>query len=314
MTLIPEAPSRCALTGIHFRWSVPGGLPSEALAPWAVFFLNGIGLDLEGFQDALEAPGLASSKFLYRHGYHVALTVPGFEDLKDRVPGSVLSMADQGCQVAAFMEHFLAEHPAQKIILYGFSFGSDLAVDVLLNLGTRFPLVRVILAEMNVNSHSCFITSRITSSFTAAKRQGPTRNQEAYKGFVSLVVKANVEGRISASLMQEMAFYFRTIARKDWDQLAQSAEEASENPEIRVARLLGATVDFPDTQFELVFSDVQDLRIFQRRLETWGGKLGKIRVFDSTSHEHFHHMRPAGVVENLGGWLQCVAESPRDSS
>ncbi len=313
MTSLPEPPSRCPLTGIQFHWAIPGGLPSGGSAPYAVFFLNGIGLDLEGFQDVIQAPSLASSKYVYRHGYHVALTVPGFEDLKDRLPSALFSMADQGRQVAAFMEHFLAEHPVDAVILYGFSFGSDLAVEVLSCLGSRLPLVRVVLTEMNVNAHSCFITSRITASFAAAKRLGTTRNQEAYKGFVSLVVKANVEGRISASLMEEMAFYFRAISRKDWDQLAQSAEEASENPEIRVTQLLGTTVDFPNTQFDLVFSDTQDLRIFQRRLETWGGPLGQIRVFDSTAHEHFHHMRPAGVAENLGGWLACVAEHPRHS-
>jgi len=125
-----------------------------------------------------------------------------------------------------------------------------------------------------------------------------------------LVVKANVEGRLSTSLMQDMAQYFRTIARKDWDQLARSAAEASDNPEARVARLLGITANARGSRFDLVFSDPQDLRIFQRRLDTWGGSLGQIRVFDATAHEHFHHNSRAGVLENLG-WVRKIEESPR---
>jgi len=299
MTTAPEALCLCPSTGIRHRWTVPGGLPGELPAPFAVFFLNGIGLDLEGFLNAIQAPELTLSKYPYRHGYHVALTAPGFEDLADRTSGDLFSMAEQGARVAAFMEAFLARHPAEQVILYGFSYGSDLAVEVLACLGNRLPLVRVLLTEMNVNAHSCFITSRITSAFAAAKRQGPARSLEAYKGFVSLVVKANAEGRINGSLMQDMATYFKTIARKDWSQLAQSAEEASENPEIRVTRLLGITADHPEIPFEVIFSDVQDLRIFQRRLDTWGGSLGRIRVTDATAHEHFRHMTRAGVLENL---------------
>lgn len=304
MHSVPEAPSCCPLTGIHHCWAVPGGLPAEPPAPCAVFFLNGIGLDLEGFREAIHCPDLAQAKYPYRRGYHVALTVPGFEDGEDGIPSSLLTMAEQGRRVAAFMENFLVRHPAREVILYGFSYGSDLVVEVLSCLDNKLPLVRVVLTEMNVNAHSCFITSRITTSYRAAKGQGASRNREAYKGFVSLVVKANVEGRLSTSLMQDMSLYFRTIARKNWRQLAQSAEEASENPEARVARLLGITAEADRPCFDLVFSDPQDLRIFQRRLETWGGRLGHIRVFDATAHEHFHHMSRAGVLENLGGWLR----------
>jgi hypothetical protein len=269
-----------------------------------VFFLNGIGLDLEGFRDAIQSLDLpwTLSKYPYRHGLHVALTVPGFEDAGAREPGSLFTMADQSRQVAAFMEGFLAGHPTQEVILYGFSYGSDLAVDVLACSRGRFPVHRALLAEINVHPHSCFITSRIAASCLAAGASGSSRG--AYQDFVSRVVKAHIEGRLSASLMQDMALYFRTIARKDWHQLAQSAEEACDNPEARMARFLGLTSDLPETRFDLVFSDPQDLRLFQRRLATWGGALGGIRLFDATKHEHFHHMSRAGVLENLGGWVR----------
>ncbi len=307
----PEKPCRCPLTGILHRWNLPGGAsPAAAVAPSAVFFLNGIGLDLEGFWEAIQTLDKAPANYPYWHGYHVALTVPGFENGKDRIPDSSFSMAEQGKQVAAFMAHFLAEHPAQEVILYGFSFGSDLSVEVLASLEASWPLVRVVLAEMNVHANSCFITSRITASFHAATSRGLARNQEAHKGFVSRVVKASSEGRLSATLMQDMAMYFRTIARKDWAQLAKSAAEVSADPEHRVARLLGITADRPDTCFDLVFSDPLDLRILRRRIETWGGRLGQIRIFDATAHEHFHHMSRMGILENLGGWLQDIGPDP----
>ncbi|MFZ1615628.1 MAG: hypothetical protein WAT51_15745 [Holophaga sp.] len=293
--------SRSSVTGIAYCWSVPGGLPAEGPAPAAVFFLNGIGLDQDGFREVLQAPELERPRYLYRNCLHVALTVPGFEDAPDRAPEAPLGMVEQGRRVAAFLGEFLAQHPALDVILYGFSFGSDLAVEVLPWLGSEVPLSRVILTEMNVNAHSCFITSRLAASYAAAKREGPGRNQEAHKGFVSLVVKANTEGRISDSLMQDMAVYFRTIAKKDWAQLARSAQEASQDPEARVAQFLGLTAEHPRTQFDLVFSDPEDLRIFHRRVETWGGKLGQVRILDATAHEHFHHMSRAGVLENLGG-------------
>jgi len=310
MTSSPEAPRRCPISGILHWWTVPDGLTREETASSAVFLINGIGLDLEGFRDAMQALAKAPSRYPYRKGYHVALTVPGFEDGEGPVPGAPFSMAEQARQVAAFMEDFLVRHPAQEVVLYGFSFGSDLAVEVLVSLGARLPLARVVLTEMNVHLQSCFITSRITAAYAAARGRGAARNLEAYKGFVSRVVKANAEGRLSASLMQDMVLYFRTIARKDWAQLAQSAAEVSDDPELRVARLLEITAKAPDTRFDLFFSDPQDLRVFQRRLETWGGRVGRIRVFDATAHEHFHHMSRAGVLENLGGWLREAASSP----
>ncbi len=310
MAASSEAPSRCPQSGILHRWIVPGGLLDGVPAPWAVFFINGIGLDLEGFDQALKAVEKAPARYPYRNGYHVTLTVPGFEDGEASPSSSPLSMAQQGRQVAEFMEAFLAQHPAQQVVLYGFSYGSDLAVEVLNRLGARLFLARVTLTEMNVHVSSCFITSRITAAFAEARGRGGSRNREAYKGFVSRVVKASAEGRLSASLMEDMALYFRTISRKDWTQLAQSAEEASETPEIRVARLLEFTAQAADTRFDLVFSDPQDLRIFQRRLETWGGPLGQIRVLDASGHEHFHHMSGAGVLENLDGRLREVAASP----
>ena len=311
---IPEVTSRCPVTGILHRWTLPRGLPEAPQAAHAVFFLNGIGLDLEGFREAMQGLEKAPPHYPYRKGYHVALTVPGFEDEKDRASRSLISMSEQGRMVATFLETFLTQHPAKEVVLYGFSFGSDLAVEVVSCLNASFPLVRVVLAEMNVHIHSCFITSRIATSYSATRGQGSARDREAYKGFVSMVVKASSEGRLSADLMQDMAEYFRTIARKDWAQLAQSAEEASENPEFRVARLLGLTADCPTIRFDLVFSDAHDLRIFQRRLETWGGTLGQVRAIDATAHGHFHHMRLGGVLENLGGWAAGFHETPSHPS
>jgi len=268
-------------------------------APSAVFCLNGIGLDLEGFWAAIQGLEPLPHSYPYRHGYHVALTVPGFENGEDRVPGPPLSMVEQAGRVAAFLEHFIAEHPVLEVVLYGFSFGSDLAVEVLSRLGAAIPLVRVVLAELNVHANSCFITSRIKASFDAARGQGSSRNREAYNGFVSRVVRASAEGKLGEGLMEDMALYFRVIADKDWTQLAWSAAEASEDPEARLARLLGHTSERPGTRFDLVFSDPQDLRILLRRLETWGGPLGRIRVFDATAHAHFHHMSRKGLLENL---------------
>jgi pimeloyl-ACP methyl ester carboxylesterase len=306
----PEATHRCPRTHIQHRWIVPGGLPPDGPAPWALFFINGIGLDLDGFGAAMQTLRKAPATYPYRDGYHVVFTVPGFEDGEDASTDGPLGMTEQAQRVAVFMEEFLAGHPALEVILYGFSYGSDLAVEVLACLGTRLPLTRVILTEMNVHLQSCFITSRITAAYAAARVQGPSRNREAHKGFVSRVVKASAEGRLSAGLMEDMAQYFRTIARKNWAQLAQSAKEASDQPEIRVARLLEITAN-SSTRFDLIFSDPDDLRIFQRRLETWGGALGQIRLLDSTSHEHFHHLSGAGVLENLGGRLREAG--PRSS-
>jgi pimeloyl-ACP methyl ester carboxylesterase len=303
MNALVEAPLTCPHTGIQYRCAQPGGPPPDGAAPSIVFFLNGIGLDLEGYRDAIQSLDLPwiLSKYPYRHGLHVTLTVPGFEDAGTRKEGTLFTMADQSRQVAAFMEHFLARNPAREVILYGFSYGSDLAVEVLACSQGRFAVHRALLAEINVHPHSCFISSRIAASYLAA---GSSPNRGAYQDFVSRVVKAHIEGRLSASLMQDMALYFRTIARKDWHQLAQSAEEACDNPEARLARFLGLTCDLPGTRFDLVFSDPQDLRLFQRRVATWGGALGRIRVFDATQHEHFHHMNRHGVLENLGGWVR----------
>ena len=111
-----NTPLTCHRTGIRYRWAVPGGQGEEGRgeggpAPSAVFFLNGIGLDLDGFQDAIQALGLpwALDKYPYGQGLHVALTVPGFENAKRGKEGPLLTMAEQGRQVAAFMEGFLAE-------------------------------------------------------------------------------------------------------------------------------------------------------------------------------------------------------------
>ena len=306
----PGTPIRCPQSGILHRWSVPSGPAEGQVASSALFFINGIGLDLEGFQDATQALEKAPARYPYHDGYHVTLTVPGFEDGDASGQHPPFSMTEQAQRIVEFMEAFLAQHPAKDVVLYGFSFGSDLAVEVLAWAGTKLPISRVVLTEMNVHPHSCFITNRITAAFAEAKGQGPTRNLEAYKGFVSRVVKANAEGRLTASLMTDMVLYFRTIARKDWAQLAQSAQEASADPELRVARLMEITAHAPQTRFDLFFSDPQDLRIFLRRLETWGGPLGRIHVFDATAHEHFHPMGAAGVLENLGGWLPEAASSP----
>ena len=293
---------RCARTGIRYRCTVPAGPGAEALAPCAIFFLNGLGLDLEGFLDGVQALDLpwTLARYPYAHGLHVTLTVPGFEDLVvgERVPP--LTMIEQARALATFMETFLAEHPVREVILYGFSYGSDLTVELLTLLQSRIQVARVVLAEINVHPHSCFISSRIADAYGAASR-GPGCDREAYTGFVSRVVRAHSEGRLSEPLMADMALYFRTIARKDWHQLALSAAEVSENPELRINRLLGLSADIPETRVELVFSDAQDLRLFQRRIQSWGGALGRIQVYDATGQEHFYHMGRAGLLENLAG-------------
>ena len=296
---------RCPRTGIPYRCHWPAGAQEGGPAPCAVFFLNGLGLDLEGFQDAVQALDLPWSlpKYPHHHGLHVTLTVPGFEDLARGERRAPLTMIEQARRVAAFMEACLEEHPAREVILYGFSFGSDLAVEVLTLLQGRVPVARALLSELNVHPHSCFISSRIAEACRTASRQ-PGHERDAYNGFVSRVVKAHAEGRLSATLMQDMALYFRTIARKDWPQLALSAEEASENPEHRLNRLLGLTVDTPGTSYELIFTDPDDLGLCKRRLQSWGGALGRIRVFDATVHEHFHAMGRDGVLESLAGRLR----------
>lgn len=294
----------CPRTGISYRCQWPGGAEAGTQAPCAVFFLNGLGLDLEGFQDAVQALGLPWSlpKYPHPHGLHVTLTVPGFEDLGRGARQPPLTMIEQARRVADFMEATLVAHPARQVLLYGFSFGSDLAVEVVTLLQGRLPLARVLLSEINVHAHSCFISSRIHEAYHAVNH-AHGHDRDAYNAFVSRVVKAHAEGRLSASLMQDMALYFRTIARKDWHQLALSAEEASENPELRINRFLGLTAATPDTRYELIFTDAADLGIFKRRLQSWGGPLGQIQVFDATAHEHFHAMGRDGVLDSLAGRL-----------
>ena len=304
--MAPAAPlERCALTGIPYRCEIPGGAAGDGPAPAAVFFLNGLGLDLEGFQDAMEGLDLPWSlaRYPYPHSLHVTLTVPGFEDLDAAARRAPLTMIEQARLVVTFMEDLLRERPAREVILYGFSFGSDLAVEVLILLRGRLPVARAVLSELNVHPHSCFISSRIAEAYRTARKKAD-HDKEAYTGFVSRVVKAHAEGRLSAGLMQDMAIYFRTIARKDWHQLALSAEEASENPELRVARFLGLTADTPGTRYELVFTDPSDLGLFKRRVQSWGGELGQLKVFDATAFEHFHAMGRKGVLEILTSRLR----------
>lgn len=291
---------RCTHTGVvHYILDHP-----EDVAPGSsvIFYLNGIGLDANGFRPALEA--LRTQGSPARFARHVAVTTPGFEDEVQRKHAAPLGMVEQAGLLADFIHHHLQEAPAPSVLIYGFSFGSDLAVELLQALKTRkqLPLHRVILAELNVSAESCFITRRICAAYQEAQEFGGKRH--AYTGFLARVVQAHEAGQLSKRLWRDMTEYCHSIARKDWAQLAKSAAEASQDPERRVHRFLAMSADYPEARFELCFTDPADLRDFQRLRHTFEGPTGALKLLDGTRHEHFRAMQAEGVRELLEGKLK----------
>ncbi len=292
-------PGTCPVTHLGFIEGRPGGEgPSDSRV--GVFLVNGIGLDCEDFRGALESlfQPLTLAKHPYAQGLHVALTTPGFEDELNRLAQPVLTMAQQAERICTFLHTMVQARGLGSLVLYGFSYGSDLLVDVMEHLGSG-SVSRLILSEINVTRDSCFITSRITSSYEETEALDHDRHQMAYAGFVSRVLKAYTEGKLSSRLMQDMTQYFRTISRKDWHQLARSAKEASADPGARLQRLFHLASQMPETAIEVVLSDPADLRAFQRAWQAWEGHGANIRLFDQSRYEHFHHMGRQGVAQNL---------------
>lgn len=297
----------CPVTGVAYLECRPEASESVPPVP-LVALLNGIGLDREGFRGALAALESPPPGYPYRHSPHVALTVPGFEDELDRRLAPLLSMAQQAARVAAFLGEHARRLGAPRLVLYGFSFGSDLLVEVLQALEEAGPPVeRAVFTELNVHEASCFITRRITAAYDSAEPTGQGRHRQAYSGFVQRILDAYSHNLLSSRTMHDMTHYFHTIFRKDWHQMAQSAREASADPAARTRRLLDRLARFPETRVDVVFCDPEDLRAFQRLCRAHPGPLGALCLLDQTLTEHFHHMSAAGVLENLRG---ALPESP----
>lgn len=290
---------RCPKTGLALL-TLDGSEGLGNAAP-VVFYLNGIGLDAEGYRPGLE--GLIREQSTARFARHVAITVPGFEDDQEHRGQAPLSIAAQALKVADCIRHHLSVTPATTVLLYAFSFGSDLAVEVLEQLqgDASVPLRRAILAEMNVQASSCFITRRLSAAYAEATHQGAPH--AAYPGFLAKVTEAHEHGELNSRLWQDMLAYCQVIARKHWPQLAHSAAEASANPEARVQRFLKLSGAFPDTRFELCFTDRRDLARFQAHMQESAAPLGHLRVMDHTAHDHFRAISPQGVRELLEGRL-----------
>lgn len=293
---------RCPRTGLaHYILDHPDDVGPSASV---VFYLNGIGLDALGFTPALEA--LCEKGSPARFARHVAITTPGFEDEVERMGQAPLAMAEQAERLADFIHHHLEEAPAPSVLIYGFSFGSDLAVELFEALKGRkpLPLRRAILAELNVSQESCFITRRIRAAFEEAQAMGGRHH--AYTGFLARVVEAHESGLLSKRLWRDMTEYCHSIARKDWRQLAHSAAGASDSPEARVRRFLALSADYPDAKFELCFTDPADLKSFQRIRSEFEAPVGRLKLLDDTRHEHFRAMQPEGLQELLEGRLKEV--------
>lgn len=292
----------CPSTGLRFQSCDP---TQEGASQGTVVLLNGIGLDHEGFTDFLESLGgqVQGARFPYLGYGHMAVTAPGFEPPPFGAHAP-LFMAEQASRIGRFLDQVLPE--GRPVVLYAFSFGSDLAVDLLLRQGamdTWMPQ-RVVLTELNVRPESCFITSRIAAAWDRARVTGADRGRVAYQGFVSEVLKASTEGRLSAALMDDMTKYFAVIKDKDWAQLAHSAREASSDPVARVRALLAWAAAHPQVRVDLVFSDPGDLEAFAALAREAPG--GDLHLFDASRHGHFHHMRRRGVFENLCAALREV--------
>lgn len=299
MTHPHAALPRCPETGLALL-TLDGSEGLGSAAP-VVFYLNGIGLDAEGYRPGLE--GLIREQSTARFARHVAITAPGFEDDQEHRGHAPFSMAEQALQVATCIRHHLSVIPATTVLLYAFSFGSDLAVEVLERLkgDASVPLRRALLAEMNVQASSCFITRRLSDAYAEATHQGAPHM--AYPGFLARVTEAHEHGELNSRLWQDMLAYCQVIARKHWPQLAHSAAEASAAPEARVQRFLHLSRSFPDTRFEVCFTDHRDLARFQRHKEACEVPLGHLRVMDHTAHDHFRAISPQGVRELLEGRL-----------
>ena len=269
-------------------------------------FLNGIGLDQEAFLPFLELISLPSVRLTYPYKTfaHVAPTVPGFEPTEDLASEGLLSMNDQADFLAEVVRARVAELGPQEIVLYSFSYGSDLMVPLLARLAedrTIMPrLRRLVLAEINVSTASCFITSRIAQALEGVRAgAGEWTLRGAHAHFFGEVLRAYTVGDISKTLLADLAAYFSVIITKNWYQLAFNCREVTTSPEGRIRKLLGTLKWLPHTELDLIFSDAADRSAFKELFKRWNEGCRNVRVFDASAHEHFHHMDKDGILKNL---------------
>ena len=297
----PFGPTResCPETGCSYLRLTPD--PSGPAG--VVAFLDGLGLDGSGYGGFLE--GLAE-KPAFRHRYpylthlHVAPTTPGFGA---PVPGQPpLSMAEQAHTLARFLERRLEEAPGE-LVLYGFSFGSDLAVD-LLEACTASPrlgaaLRRVVLTEPNTHAGSCFFSSRIAEAWEAWKRT--PRGQPPHELFRKAVLLPHAGGVIPRDRLDDITRYCQDLQSKDWAQLAASSREISADPAARIRRLLQHTPAFPQACVEVILCAPTDLEALLDLVADAPVEAGLPRVIHTPQAGHFHHAKPRGILENLRG-------------
>jgi len=274
--------------------------------PGMLVLINGIGLDREAFLPHLQQVGLPSIRlsYLYKAYVHLAPTVPGFEATTQSVAEGLLTMDDQAALLADFIRARAAEFSPESIVLYSFSYGSDLLVHVLALLAedrTIQPLLaRLVIAEINVNALSCFITHRIASALEGIRSgAGEGTLRAAHAHFFMEVLKAYTTEDISKTLLADLAHYFSVIITKNWFQLATNCREVTTSPEGRVRKLFGLLKWLPDVEVDMVFSGAADLATFKEMQGRWGQSCRMVRVFDATAHEHFYHMDKEGILKNL---------------
>ena len=296
----------CTTTNIlYFQklFTAPG---ASGTIPGLILFLNGIGLDREAFLPFLQHVSLPSVRMTYPYKTlaHLAITVPGFEAAD--APGSenLVEMADQASAIAEFLRARVAELAPEKIVIYAFSYGSDLMVPFLEVLAEdprlRPLLARVVLAEINVNLESCFITSRIRGALEGVSAlPAERRMRAAHNHFFTEVLKAYAAEDISTTLMADLAQYFAVIITKNWYQLASNCREVTSAPQNRLRRLLGLMKGLPTAEMDFVFSYAQDLAAFEACCLKQGERPPNVRVHNATEHEHFFHVTKEGILENL---------------
>ena len=141
----------------------------------------------------------------------------------------------------------------------------------------------MILAEINVNSASCFITSRIRGALEGVcTLPAEQRMRAAHNHFFAEVLKAYVAGDISPTLMADLAQYFAVIITKNWYQLTANCRQVSSAPENRVRKLLGLLKWIPFTEVDFAFSETADLAAFQALQGKCGEELPNVKVFDAS--------------------------------
>jgi len=296
----------CRITGISYHQKLFASPAPDGGVPGMVVLINGIGLDRDGFLPFFEHISLPSIRlaYCYKTYAHLAVTVPGFEESANPRADSLYSMDKQAALLEEFIRERVQELRPGKIVLYSFSYGSDLMVPLLALLvedGRIQPLLaRMVVAEINVSASSCFITSRIRAALEGVQTLPATqRMRGAHTQFFDAVLKAYRFGEISTGLMADLADYFTAIITKNWYQLASNSREVTTAPENRIWHLFTLLKRIPDTDLDFVFSDPADIKGFAALRAKSGMAFPWLRVLDETSQEHFFHIKKEGILRNL---------------